>query len=103
MKRIKTDMDKLTEYQQAQLLHKHLTGDFKFFNAKQNKVSRQAWTKMLDALINADFIDTKSVGITPSGKVYCNAGLTIPLKPVYSAQNRPFAQRSPRQACQPLC
>lgn len=51
--------DKLTDYQKAQLLHLNATGSFKYHNAKGNKVSRSAWTKMIDALHNNDLIDTQ--------------------------------------------
>jgi hypothetical protein len=62
----------LTEYQRAQLLHKHLTGDFVFFNDKKNKVSRLAFTKMLDALIENNLIDKRSAKVTAKGKAYCD-------------------------------
>lgn len=52
-------IEKLTEYQKAQLLHLHTTGEFKYRNAKGNKVSRRAWTKMIRALHRGGLIDEK--------------------------------------------
>ena len=62
----------LTKFQQAQLLHKHLTGDFKHRNASGNKVSRKAWTTMLDALIDNGLIDGFTASVTGKGSEFCN-------------------------------
>ena len=61
----------MTEYQKAQLLHKHMTGDFKYRNVKGNKVSRSAWTKMLSALIDGGYIERRSAYVTNKGRKFC--------------------------------
>jgi len=63
---------KLTKFQQAQLLHKHISGDFKFRNAKGNKVARSAWTKMIDTLVNTGLIDGFNATVTQKGREFCN-------------------------------
>lgn len=47
---------KLTPYQAAQLLHKSMSGDFKYTNKAGHKVARSAWLAMLKALLMAGFI-----------------------------------------------
>lgn len=59
----------LTEYQQAQLLHLHLTGDLRIRNKAGNKVARSAWVKMIDALLNGGYID-RNMKVTPMAKAY---------------------------------
>ena len=61
----------MTDYQKAQLLHKHCTGDFKYRNAKGNKVPRKAWVTMLDALVNHGYVDSVNGQVTDKGKKYC--------------------------------
>lgn len=69
----------LTQYQQAQLLHLHLYGDLKIRNAKGNKVSRSAWIKMIDALLNGGYID-RQMKVTPKAKAFLDDNhLTINL------------------------
>lgn len=62
----------MTAYQQAQLLHKHLTGDFVFFNKKGNKIPRQAFVLMLDTLVKNGYIDQKTAQVTAKGREYCD-------------------------------
>ena len=62
----------LSDYQKAQLLHKHLTGDFKVYNSKKNKVSRSAWVKMIDTLVAAGYIDAVNATVTVKGQDYLN-------------------------------
>lgn len=59
----------LTKYQQAQLLHLHLTGDLKVRNSNGNKVARSAWTKMIDSLLNGGYID-RNMKVTPLAKSF---------------------------------
>jgi len=59
----------MTDYQKAQLLHVHLTGQFKYRNSNGNKVSRSAWTKMLDALIGNGYIN-EYCQVTEQGRAY---------------------------------
>jgi len=61
-------MDRLTEYQKAQLLHLATCGQFKYYNSKGNKVSRSAWAKMIDALIKNGLIDVQTG--RPTDKAY---------------------------------
>jgi hypothetical protein len=46
----------LTEYQQGQLLHIHLEGDFKYTTDAGIKVAPTAWRRMLCALIDGGYI-----------------------------------------------
>lgn len=62
----------MTQYQQAQLLHKHLTGDFVFFNKKGNKVPRQAFVLMLNTLVKNGYIDQTTAQVTDKGRKYCD-------------------------------
>lgn len=62
-------MKNLTDYQKAQLLYLHFEGDFRYTNSKGNKVGRSAWAKMIDALLEADFINGECQ-ITPAGQAY---------------------------------
>lgn len=62
----------MTEYQKAQLLYKYMTGDFKYRNSKDHKVSRSAWTKMIDALVNNGLIDEFNASVTVKGQEFCN-------------------------------
>lgn len=59
----------LTPYQQAQLLHLHLYGELKIRNTKGNKVSRSAWVKMIDALLNGGYID-RQMKVTVKAKTF---------------------------------
>lgn len=59
----------LTDYQKAQLLTLHLSGDFKYKNKAGNKVSRSAWIKMIDALLNGGYID-RQLKVTVFGREF---------------------------------
>lgn len=64
----------LTKYQEAQLLHRHTTGEFVFIRKNGNKVSRQAFVKMLDVLEKLGMIDGigKNIVVTEKGKKFCS-------------------------------
>ena len=62
----------MTNFQRAQLLHKHLTGDFKFRNNAGNAYPREAFCKMLNNLIALGFIDKKSAEVLPAGAKFCD-------------------------------
>jgi hypothetical protein len=68
---------KLTDYQKAQLLHKHMTGEFKYRNAKGHKVARSAWTKMIDALVDNGLIDGYNAQVTEKGHKFCDQNHTM--------------------------
>lgn len=50
----------LTDYQYKQLLHIKLEGDFQYKNDDGNRVSRQAWVKMIDSLTSGGLIVIKN-------------------------------------------
>ena len=62
----------MTDFQNAQLLHLHLSGDFRYRNNQGNKAPRAAWRKMLDALLDRGFINVRCQ-VTPQGKAYLDA------------------------------
>jgi len=79
----------LTSYQAAQLLHRHISGDFKYKTARGTKVSRKAFTKMLDALIKRGFIDKHTAAVTAAGRAYLDVHhMEISLSALESLESR---------------
>lgn len=59
----------LTPYQQQQLLHLHLEGQFQYRTPEGTKVPRPVWRRMIDALAGNGFID-EHARITQAGREY---------------------------------
>jgi hypothetical protein len=62
---------KFTRYQERQLLHIHLEGDFQYKTENGTRVPRKAWIGMVDALTNSGYIEIRNgVRVTPKGMEY---------------------------------
>jgi hypothetical protein len=64
----------LTDFQAGQLLHIHLSGDFKYKTDAGTKVSPAAWRKMLCALIDGEYIVLRGgPRLTAHGRAWLDA------------------------------
>jgi hypothetical protein len=64
----------LTDFQQGQLLHIHLAGDFKYKTDKCTKVPVYLWRSMLCALIDGGYIVLQGgPKLTPAGRAWLDA------------------------------
>lgn len=64
----------LTTFQQGQLLHVHLVGDFKYTTDAGTRVPNRIWTRMLCALIDGGYIVLRNgPKLTPAGRAWLDA------------------------------
>lgn len=68
------ELPPLTEYQQGQLLHIHLAGEFKYTTDAGTKVPIGTWRRMLCALIDGGYIVLQGgPKLTPAGRQWLDA------------------------------